>query len=113
MRGYELFNFPAFDDACARAKALGHDPVSPADMDREMGFDGTQRIEDFKFNLKAAIIRDIIAVAGCDAIALLTGWEKSSGAKVELAAAKFLGLKILDARDYTPMNADIAAVEIL
>jgi|SRR5579872_6504845 len=111
MRGYELFNFPAFDAARDRAHAKGYDVVSPADMDREMGFDGTQRIEDFKFNLKAAIIRDIIAVAGCDAIALLPGWENSSGAAVELAAAQFLGLQVLDAIDFLPLKyAKVGAI---
>lgn len=107
MRGYEKFNFDAFDAARDRGKVLGWDICSPADMDREMGFDGTQSIENFKFNLKAAIIRDIIAVCGCNAIALLPNWENSSGARVELAAAQFLGLPVLNAFDFKPMLAFI------
>jgi hypothetical protein len=97
MRGYPEFNFPAFDAARDRAKALGHVPVSPADLDRAEGFDASQTEGQYGFNARDAIVRDIMALSKCDAIALLPGWEKSKGVAVELNAARFMDLEILDA----------------
>ena len=36
-RGIPLFGFPAFDAARNELTAMGWEPVSPADMDREVG----------------------------------------------------------------------------
>lgn len=96
MRGILEFNFPAFDKAADEAFAQGWLPVSPADLDREMGFD-EKRDEPSPADLRTMIIRDVVELSKCDAIALLPGWERSSGVAVELAVAKFLGLQILDA----------------
>lgn len=38
MRGHRLFNFPSFDRARDELKAKGFEVVSPADIDREGGF---------------------------------------------------------------------------
>ena len=89
MRGYPDFNFPAFDDAAARLRAGGFEVVSPAEHDREGGFDETAGSLD-GFDMEAAIRWDLEQVIACDGIALLPGWEKSSGCAVELAMAKFL-----------------------
>jgi hypothetical protein len=45
--------------------------------------------------LKEMILWDLKAVADCDAIFLLDGWQKSSGVKVELALAEFLNKEVL------------------
>ena len=116
MRGYDLFNFPAFD--AAKLKLLDEEEyhvVSPADIDRmfedwpkgEMDHEGhypTQyppedfvpTIEDFKRFIR----RDLnflleLSPENGDAIYLLKNWEQSKGARVELALAEFLGLKVL------------------
>jgi hypothetical protein len=97
MRGIELFNFPAFDEAAARLRKMGHEVINPADLDRENGFDPHNiTMVDDAF-VRAAIARDLVAIATCDALALLPGWRKSSGTKVELTLARFLKLQILDA----------------
>ena len=100
MRGIPLFNFPEFDRAAVTWQARGWTVVSPADMDREKGFDPAHDSTtgtDSNF-LRDAIKRDVLAIIDkCSAIALLSGWEKSRGARVELALARFLGLRVFNA----------------
>lgn len=97
MRGIKWFNFPAFDTAYCEVSRLGYDPVSPADIDRKNGFDPHLLPEDHDWNvvpetgptLAQVVDRDIKAVLKCDAIYLLKGWEKSTGARAEYAVARF------------------------
>ncbi len=106
MRGYPEFNYPAFRAGAALLRAEGHNVFSPAekDIERHTGEDisaGTTgdlaEIEAKGFSLRDAIMDDLTFIAReADAIALLPGWEKSSGVKVELALANFLGLKVIE-----------------
>lgn len=108
MRGYPQFNFPAFDAARDRGRALGHDVVSPADIDREHGFDETAPPPTITgAMLREFARRDVAAVLTCDALALLPGWERSSGALAELAVARWVGLKILDATTFGPLDPTV------
>jgi hypothetical protein len=107
MRGYDQFNFPAFDAAEARLRAAGWHVISPAQMDRDLGFDEHRNSLD-GFDLEAAIRRDVEAImslvaAEGDAIAMLPGWEKSRGAKAEKALAEWRGLLVLDAVTLEPL----------
>lgn len=103
MRGYPLYNFPAFDEAAARFRALHWDVVNPAELDRAIGVNEyTDPLPDGF--LRGAMERDLTAICGCDAIALLPGWERSSGVAVELALAKLLGLAIYDAATGKPYS---------
>jgi hypothetical protein len=103
MRGYPLFNFPAFDNAQADLIAKGFDVVSPADLDRRAGFNPAALPEDtdwhdaskLGFSLPQAIKRDTEALQKCDVIYMLKGWESSKGAKAEKALAEWLGLEVM------------------
>lgn len=95
MRGYEHFNFPAFDEA---AKVLReqhrYEVISPAERDRESGFDETQNSLE-GFDLAEALVWDLTAIAQrCDGIVLLPGWEDSAGARAEKATAEALGKSV-------------------
>lgn len=93
MRGYPLFNFPAFDAATEELRKRGHEVISPAELDRQVGFDETSgSLEGFDFH--AAMRRDIEALLEVDGIALLPGWRRSSGVATELAVARALGLRV-------------------
>lgn len=105
MRGIKWFNFPAFDAARDRLLKFGFDVISPADMDREIGFDPF-KVEDAEsydwrdlkkvgFSLTDALDRDVEALKKCDGIYLLNGWESSKGAQAEKAVAEWLGLKVV------------------
>ena len=111
MRGYANFNFPAFDYAAAKLREKGHEVFSPAERDRSIH--GT-KLEDnatgdekeaektVGFSLRKALAADTQYIAlEADAIALLPGWENSSGVGAELALAKALGLsQIVLGKDY-------------
>lgn len=94
MLGFAEFNFPAFDAASRELRRKGWWVFNPAEMDRATGIDEfTDPLPpDF---LRHAMRRDLAAICECDAIYLLRGWEKSSGAGVELTLARFLKLEIL------------------
>jgi hypothetical protein len=99
MRGYPAFNFPAFDKAAETLAYLGIETISPADHDRSNGFnaDGMTGHEDLTatgFDLKSALAWDLDQVAHADGVAVLDGWEKSSGARAEVATAHAVGVPV-------------------
>lgn len=101
MRGHPNFNFPAFDYAAAKLRDEGFEVFSPADRDREVygkDIENNPTGDEGKITNVACTINDCMKADTqwiCDhatCIALLPGWEKSSGANAELALAKALGL---------------------
>lgn len=98
MRGIEFFNFRAFDAARDRLKAEGWNVISPADMDREAGFDEkTFKEEDLtKEMMDEFFDRDVAAIRRSDAIYLLKGWQNSTGAKAEYHLALWRHLAIFE-----------------
>lgn len=111
MRGLPKFNFPAFDAARDAGIAKGFEITSPADLDRASGFHedappmdamGPKITREFVRRDTKALL-SFRAEKG-DAIALLPGWEKSTGAVSEFFIARWLGLRILDARTFEPFT---------
>lgn len=110
MRGYENFNFTAFDYAAEKLRSQGHEVFSPADNDRKrLGElppnptgDETQLALETKFTIREAMRDDTKWICEeAEAIALLPGWEKSSGATAETALAICLGLtRIILGKEY-------------
>lgn len=109
MRKHQFYNFPAFDAAKAMLEAMGYKVTSPADLDREIHhFDG-MRVDPEDpclgvpqyhdcvtgelrtFSMEKCIRADLDGVLGSDALFLLPGWEKSTGARAEVAVARFAG----------------------
>ena len=96
MRGHPLYNFPAFYAAEERLRAQGWDVYNPARVDQELdGFDpvtgaNLQTMEVYMFRDFEAILHQ------CDAIALLPGWQSSSGATKEHVVAEAVGRQIID-----------------
>lgn len=94
MTGLPMFNFPAFDAAEEMLRSLGHDVINPAQLDRDVGFDPATTVVSQEF-LRDALRRDLSALCDADAIAMLPGWEKSGGARVEWTLATHLGLDVV------------------
>lgn len=112
MRGIPAFNFPAFDFAAAKLRADGHVVFSPAERDRTIHGvalednptgDEALATANVGFSLREALGADTEYICKhATAIALLPGWEKSSGVTAERALALALGLtQIILGREYT------------
>lgn len=106
MRGLPQFNFPAFDAGAATLEALGHEVFNPADRDRGTGFTtkgltGHEDLAAMGFSLREALAADTWWISrNADAVALLPGWQKSSGVAAEIALAHALGLPVGELADF-------------
>ena len=95
MTGLPEYNFPAFHAAAERLRQAGWKPVNPAE-----NFDGRTDLprEDY---LRA----DVKLLIECGAVAMLSGWEDSRGAKLEYLLARELALPVLDAETLQPLQS--------
>lgn len=93
MRGRLHYNFPEFDKVAYLLRDAGHHVISPAELDRDIGFDETSP-DPLPFGfVEEALRRDVAALLEVDAIALMDGWQDSSGACFEFEVARRLGLE--------------------
>lgn len=92
MRGRRMYNFPSFDAAAERLRALGYDVVNPADMSRAAG---VEKVVSDPAVFNRLIAEELCEVRACDAIYLLRGWERSAGARDELEVALSHGLEVM------------------
>lgn len=105
MRNLPNFNYKAFDFAAHKLRNHGFEVFSPSENDRAiLGDKALESADGDEDKLKVATgfsIRDALRddthyiCVHADAIALLPGWEKSSGANAEYALAKALGHTII------------------
>lgn len=99
MSGLPYFNFPAFHRAAADLRARGHHVFNPAETDNEsvkVNAEGDETKSE-GFCRRRALKEDLSWICDhAEAIALLPGWENSTGAQAELALAKALSLKVFD-----------------
>jgi len=94
MSGKEDFNFPAFFEAAKKLRKRGHKVFNPAEEDLKEWKD-LETIKK-KANYRTCLKKDLSWICDrADAIALLPGWKKSKGVKVEKALADALGLKVI------------------
>lgn len=93
MTGLPQFNYPAFIEAAARLRAMGHDVTSPAEMDDPETAKAAMASPDGAPGSGSAngetwgdfLARDVKLLAddGIEAIVVLPGWDKSRGARLE------------------------------
>ncbi len=104
MRGIKDFNFPAFFEAEEMLRELGHDVFNPARKDEERHGVGKLKsetgdeaeIKNVGFDLRKALFDDTKYIClEAQGIAMLPGWEKSSGARAEWALACALGHEVI------------------
>lgn len=95
MSGLPNSNFRAFDRAKISLLQQGYSVWSPADHDRVQGFDGTGPVPAGFY--QKAIRADIEALANCDFIYLLDGWNNSRGSRLEYDFAMAAGIPALNA----------------
>ena len=83
MTGLPELNFPAFNAAARLLRREGFEVVNPAEINPDAALDW-----------HSCMRADIKALCDCDLLALLPGWEASSGAHLELHVAHRLGLHV-------------------
>lgn len=116
MRGLPQSNFPAFDRAATILRENEFEVYSPAEHDRQMGYDGERWFDGsdtVSYEDQCEMISWDLAtiIWACDAIVLLPGWEKSKGAAVEKALADFLGIDVLYFKDPDECPSDWLTAE--
>lgn len=92
MRGYPLFNFPAFHEAAKSLRAEGWEVWSPAE--RDMSEDGFDPATSTAKTLREYMVHDLPAVLASDAVIVLPGWEQSRGASLEVYVARETGIPV-------------------
>ena len=103
MSGIAEFNAPAFDAATAAWRAVGFKVYNPVEHDRDdMGVDHTLYhdgdVSATQIPYTTFLREAVKAVASCEAIAMLPGWQASNGANLELYVARALEMPAYDAR---------------
>ena len=104
MRGIPEYNFPAFHSAAKELRARGWYVYSPAEMDTV--FLAPEVVDPASYTVGAPVNdsriyvrRDLHIIVNelhdGDAVILLPGWERSSGAMAEAAVAKWCELRVL------------------
>lgn len=97
MKGLPNFNFPAFHKAAKMLREEGHTVFNPAEQDYEnvkLHPSGDESKSE-GFCRRTALRKDLTWICShATAIALLPGWENSSGACAEKALADALELKV-------------------
>jgi len=111
MSNIEHYNFPAFDAAAAQLREAGHEVFSPAENDRENGFDATglkgHEAAEHGFSLRTALKQDLSWICDhAEGIALLPNAWGSKGARAELALAHALGIPYTDVPEWLPEVAE-------
>lgn len=104
MTGIPQFNFPAFDAAALELRALGFTVVSPAELDDKSSRDAAMASPDGAPGTGSShgetwgdfLARDVKLVAdNVDGIAVLPGWHKSRGARLETFVAYLCGKPVV------------------
>lgn len=107
MTGLPEFNYPAFHKAAYKLRADGHTVFYPPEKDFERhGTDISQgnktgdvaeAAAKYGFSKRVALGDDLAWIcAHADAVALLPGWQNSTGANAERATAIALGLHVIE-----------------
>lgn len=111
MSNIKAFNIPAFDAAANLLRSCGHKVVSPAEMDgpvsrevllRSATGDHADLPEGEAWSYYLARDFRLLADDGIDAIVTLPGWERSRGARCEVAVGEIMGIQRFD---YEPRSA--------
>ena len=93
IRGKADSNLVAFGDAHELLEKQGWHVVNPFDI--TLAFGMPSEVQSNPRLLRAVMAAELAAIPHLDAIYLLKGWERSEGARAELAVALAHGKQIL------------------
>lgn len=93
MTGIQNFNFPAFNAAASKLRAMGYEVVNPVDINGDHSVPWTDCLR-----------KDLKEMLNCDLLALLPGWQNSKGAHLEMHVAHRVGIGIVMVDDLDPLE---------
>jgi hypothetical protein len=94
MRGHDDFNRKEFYRAEAHLGSQNiYKIINPCKEDKSLNLTDDQLSSND--GLKIVMSRDLTDITTCDIIYMLTGWEKSEGAKIEHSLATMLNMTIM------------------
>lgn len=89
MTGLPNNNFDAFNDAALFFREMGYEVINPAEI-----------APDTTLTWHQCMREDIKALMDCELLVLLTGWEASQGAHLEMHIASRIGMPVVQYRDF-------------
>lgn len=93
MTGLPQFNYPAFNAAARRLRALGHTVFNPAEIDPPTPDQlRSGEVKPWAYYMRSGIR----LLMEAEAVALLPGWESSKGATLERSIAVALQMDVRD-----------------
>jgi len=96
MSGHENHNIKAFTEIAADLREhYLYEVVSPHEVALPDGCTSVANNPEHNHEYHEWIKSDLIQMLTCSTIAMMDGWEKSVGAKIELNAAIACGLKVM------------------
>ncbi len=93
MTGLPENNYPTFDAAARWLRVRGYEVFNPAES--FAGDQGRSRAEYMRLDIDQLLLSEVVAV--------LPGWERSSGATLEVRIARELALPVIDAQMLDPV----------
>lgn len=116
MTGMPEWNFPAFHAATDRLRERGHIVCNPAERDADVGFDptgmtGQEDLAELGFDLRQALHYDLSFITtAATRVVVLDGWERSKGARAEVATATAIGIEVSELDAF--LRWDVAAQDL-
>lgn len=90
MRGKHRYNYDGFRDAAHYLRGGGYQVISPHEIDEVWGWDFDKPLKEQTVSIADLVRRDVEAISLCDILVVMPGWRKSTGARAEVAIAKWL-----------------------
>lgn len=90
MRNKHRYNHAAFSAAAAHLREGGSQVISPHEIDEVWGWDFDKPLKDQTVSMVDLVRRDVEAISLCDILVVMPGWTKSTGARAEIAIARWL-----------------------
>lgn len=102
MRGYPDFNHPAFHKAAADLRALGHQVFIAAERNESLGCTTSQSGDSAEAGLtrRQFLAMDVnIITTWAEMIAVIDGWQESSGAQAEVWLGRAIDIPVTTVTD--------------
>lgn len=105
MSGIKNMNYEEFNAVAKRLRTQGYEVINPAEMPMPDFSAYQPTTPEGRLSIWFAFMRqDIKVLMDADTVALLPGWEKSKGARIEVYLAQSLNMEVIDAYTLKAIN---------